>query len=382
MPIIDPKKQKIIVELDEGEGEGRAARQRRLETLNPNLGMLPAYLGSPRILRRRKSLAGLIDIYDGGYYETGGVFNNLPFRQTAAPNASGRSAWEAAYLAGEPLPEYPYLADTVSYADYISLLNMITPVMDALKNTSALIEEFRVLYQSEEEYFPFMAYISGDTFEYWIIDSLRPPEHPAYNEKWKTGGLTLTPGELSQGITVATEYNFFKISGLGKNHITILPDYGAAAAEFIPSGKMKIIAIPPLQAFQAFSYWTTLPPEATPNFAWSPVTRFSPLRSMAYDTESPYFRSYAGGFWGRFGGGEDVYRAAYTGLQTAAAHALPIGGVLANSSIFPPPPFGDPYEFNPDGLALSFLGTERSFMVEHVIVALIRQATRLFYVWS
>lgn len=330
-----------------------ADEQKQKKRGNGKKSILPTRREDSILARRNKPPTG-INFYDFSYLKTDGIFGNLPF-------VSAQSS--------------------ITVTDHSNLIDLILEnELSAFKHIENGINDFSAEFQADG-YFPFnpsQIRVSGDSFTYYIVDSLRDEGDSNFNRKWTANGLKLSPAELAETVF---EIGGTALKGDDKAHITATLDYEAAAAAFSPSAIMDIFVVPKIYIADGYSVYFTVPGGLEVSNAATPY-RIIPFGTNAWDKAHSQYRKYYSASWQAGGQNNQIqdYWNAYEAAQTLEYYGIGRSNLIPGAG-FPPPP-ADPYGDHPTGDPFAlYLNTTESEVI-NILLFIIRQNNNLFYVWS
>jgi hypothetical protein len=214
MPIINPSRQKIVVEITEGEAQ--------VEDEATPLGMLPTWM--PPLRNPRRGGAGIY-VYDLGYLKTGETFFDLPYDNATAftPNAF-----------------FGTFASSLNDTEIAAIQAKVLEVpKEEFKDNYKLIEAegndalYGLVCRTTEE--------DGSGVEDVSYSEVFP------DERWTTAkGLRLKKSQILDRLEFRNSnyFGFCALSGVSQNHITDVLDPEAPAVDFIPSLSMDVYLFP------------------------------------------------------------------------------------------------------------------------------------------
>lgn len=216
MVYIDPNKQKLVIEIEEGEDA-------KLPEEEQGQGMLPTWMPPPLDVRRKKP--GIF-VYDLGYRKIGDVYNDLDYDSPTVftPNnffGSYNTQLSEAELAG------------------IQAKVLEIPKEDFKSNYYKFTGE-----DNEALYGLACRTVNANTG--LTLNLTYPSVFPNENVWTTERGLRLTPYQVQTRLEFRNSdfFSFCALSGISKNHITTILDPEADEADFIPSTSMDVFLFP------------------------------------------------------------------------------------------------------------------------------------------
>lgn len=352
MITLDPKTQKVIIEIEEGEDAEVKAPQP-----NPvNLGALPGYVPRRRIFPR-KTAKGFVTFYDLGQVKnTSGDWIDLPYRRLPA-----------------------YSGTPFSATDWANLRDLILSVP---------IGDFETHYR-KLEYAEAERYGLDIVYEYYSDNPVRYPvarngsrwigetSEPVHSTKWTPQGLDL-PSEHRANI-LFLNFGAFLVWHDNTNNtfpqfkFTNNPSYAAPAVPFTLAKDAKVFLVPKMENVYALSTdglgngdWLIAPYRADTRSFWLPRN----YQEIAY----PMFS------WGGFEqelNPSDTDKLAL--LEDIRLDAIEFDG---HGVHFPPSSFPRYHTFVDLSIGLADAVNPQARWKEGTLMAVVKQETKAFYIWN